>query len=545
MIRSGDRVPPGGDFQYRDPQWDKTRNPSIQSVRESFVGDVRPALIATLVAVALILLIASANVAALVLGQIDARANEIGMRATLGATRQRLMQQLVIESLLLGGLAGVTGAVLAAGGFTVLLQSLPLGVLADTAQLDWRVFWSAMIAALCASALVAVIPAVTLWRGGSLQSVLATTRTGGVGSRGGSLESALVVGQVALAVLLAAGAGLLIRSVANLRELDPGITLDRAVVIDATMPARMTMDQRKRAVEAVLPSLAALPGAQHVAASQRLPLRSSGYNFGIAIRGRGDLNQTTAFRMVTDDYFAAAGMTIRRGRNFSPSDRASSERVVVINEALAAKFFPHEEPVGQVIVTFGDSGERIVGVVSNAAEARLRDGAVPARYMLSQQLPFVPEQVSLVVRTSDTNVAPLAQAARRTIEQERRDLAVQETTTLQAIFDSSLGPVGRVVTLVTMLTMLALALGAVGVYGVISHFVQRRSREFGIRLALGQSPSAHRPANRRARRRPGRARWRDWHYHGVAVGLAPRIDALRRRSNRSASRWRGPWLSSW
>ena len=476
-------------FQYLDPQWDKTRSPSIESVREYFVGDVRPALIATLVAVALILLIASANVAALVLGQIDARANELGMRAALGATRQRLIQQLLIESLLLGGLAGVTGAAIAAGGFTVLLQSLPLGVLADTAQLDWRVFWSAMIAAMSASVIVAVVPGVALWRGGSLQTVLATTRTGGVGPRGGLLESALVVGQVALAVLLCAGAGLLIRSVVNLRALESGIKTDRAVVIDATLPARLTLDQRKLAIDAVLRELAALPGVQHVAATQRLPLRSSGYNFGIAVRGRGNLNQTTAFRMVTEDYFAAMGMTVRRGRNFSPSDRTSSERVVVINEALAAKFFPNEEPIGQVIVTFGDSGERIIGVVSNAAEARLIDGAVPARYVLSQQMPIVPEQVSLVVRTSDTNVAPLMQAARRTIEQERRDLAVQETTTLQAVFDMSVGPVGQVVMLVTLLTVLALALGAVGVYGVISHFVQRRSREFGIRLALGQSPT--------------------------------------------------------
>jgi predicted permease len=476
-------------FQYRDPQWDKTRHPSIQSVREYFVGDVRPALIATLVAVALILLIASANVAALVLGQVDARANEIGMRATLGATRQRLIQQLVIESLLLGGLAGVTGAAIAAGGFTMLLQSLPLGVLADTAHLDWRVFWAAMIAATSASALVAVVPAVALWRGGSLQTVLATSRTGGVGSRSGSLESVLVVGQVALAVLLAAGAALLIRSVVNLRALEPGIRTDRAVVIDATLPARLTLDERKLAIDAAVRQLAALPGVQHVAATQKLPLRTSGYNFGIAIRGRGSLNQTTAIRMVTEDYFAAMGMTIRRGRNFSPSDRTSSERVVVINEALAAKFFPFEEPIGQVIVTFGDAGERIIGVVSNAAEARLIDGAVPARYVLSQQLPIVPEQVSLVVRTSDTNVVPLLQAARRTIEHERRDLAVQETTTLQAIFDRSVGPVGQVVMLVALLTLLALALGAVGVYGVISHFVQRRSREFGIRLALGQSPS--------------------------------------------------------
>ena len=476
-------------FQYPDPQWDKTRHPSIEPIRDYFVGDVRPALIATVVAVAVILLIASANVAALVLGQIDARANEIGMRATLGATRQRLIQQLLTESLLLGGLAGVTGAAIAAGGFTLLLQSLPLGVLADTATLDWRVFWSAMIAAMLASALVAVIPAITLWRGGSLQSVLATTRTGGVGSRGGSLESALVVGQVALAVLVAAGAALLIRSVVNLRALDPGIKTDRAVVIDANLPTRLSLAQRKLVIDAVLPALAALPGVQHVAATQRLPLRSSGYNFGISIRGRGNLNQTTAFRMVTEDYFAAMGMTIRRGRSFSSSDRPSSERVVVINEALAAKFFPNEEPIGQVIVTFGDAGERIIGVVSNAAEGRLIDGAVPARYVLSHQMPIVPEQISLVVRTSDTNVAPLVQAARRTIEQERRDLAVQETTTLQAVFDLSVGPVGQVVTLMTLLTMLALMLGAVGVYGVISHFVQRRSREFGIRLALGQNPS--------------------------------------------------------
>jgi hypothetical protein len=289
--------------------------------------------------------------------------------------------------------------------------------------------------------------------------------------------------------LLAAGAGLLIRSVVNLRALDPGIKTDRAVVIDANMPTRLSLDQRKLVIDAVLRALAALPGVEHVAATQRLPLRSNGYNFGIGIRGRGNLNQTTAFRMVTEDYFAAMGMTIRRGRSFAPSDRLSSERVVVINEALAAKFFPNEEPIGQVIVTFGDAGERIIGVVSNAAEGRRLDGLVPARYMLSQQMPIVPEPISLVVRTSGTNLAPLVQAARRTIEQERRDLAVQETTTLQAIFDASVGPAGQVVTLLTLLAMLALILGAVGVYGVISHFVQRRSREFGIRLALGQSPS--------------------------------------------------------
>ena len=192
-------------FQYPNPQWDKTRNPSIRSAREFFVGDVKPALMATLTAMAVILLIACANVAALMLGQVDARATEIGVRAALGATRQRLIQQLLAESLLLGAVAGAIGAVLAVAGFQVLLQALPLGVLADTAHLDWRVFWASMTAALAAAVLVAAVPGAALWRGANLQAVLATTRTGGVGTRGGALESALVVGQVALAVLLAAG----------------------------------------------------------------------------------------------------------------------------------------------------------------------------------------------------------------------------------------------------------------------------------------------------------------------------------------------------
>ena len=351
-------------FQYRNPQWDKTRNPSIESAREFFVGDVKPALVATLSAMAVILLIACANVAALMLGQVDARANEVGVRAALGATRQRLIQQLLAESLLLGAVAGAIGAVLAVAGFHLLLQALPLGALADTARLDWRVFWASMTAALAASVLVAAVPGTALWRGVNLQSVLATTRTGGVGTRGGTLESALVVTQMALAVLLAAGAGLLIRSVVNLRAIDPGVDVDGVVVVDTTMPGRLTMEQRRLAVDTVVTALRALPGVQSAAAAQKLPLRLSGDNWNLAIRGRGALNATTAMRFVTHDYFTVMGMTVRGGRDFSASDRAGSERVVIVNEALAAKFFPNEDPIGQVLQTLDEKGERIIGVVS-------------------------------------------------------------------------------------------------------------------------------------------------------------------------------------
>jgi putative ABC transport system permease protein len=477
-------------FQYPNPQWDPTRAPSITPAREFFVGDVRPSLVATLAAMGVILLIACANVAALMLGQVDARATETAVRAALGANRQRLIQQLVMESLLIGLLAGAAGAVLAVVSFGLLTRSLPLGALAETAQLDWTVFWASMAAALLAAALVAIVPGAALWRGSSLQSTMATTRTGGISGRGGRLEGGLVVAQMALAVLLAAGAGLLIRSVSNLRAIDPGLDVDGLVVVDATMPTRLTAAERRRAIEEILPSLQALPGVKAVAAAQKLPLRGSGDNWGIGIRGKPDLDATTAFRMVTRDYFATLRIPIKSGRDFGPSDREGSERVVIINEAAAAKFFPGEDPVGRVLQTFDEQGERIIGVAGNAAEAKLTDAPVPARYMLYDHVPPVWHQVSFVLRTDDEDRIPvLMDAARSTIARDGGQLAVQEMTTMRNVFDLAMGPAAQVVTLLGLLAALALVLGAVGVYGVISHYVGRRSRDYGIRIALGQQPS--------------------------------------------------------
>jgi putative ABC transport system permease protein len=475
-------------FQYPNPQWDKTRNPSIESARQFLVGDVRPSLLATLAAMAAILLIACANVASLMLGQLDARATDIALRAALGANRRRLIQQLGVESLLIGILAGILGALLAVIGFGVLVGALPLGALAESARLDWTVFGTSMIAALLAALLVAVLPGVALWRGSSLQTMLSTTRTGGVGNRGGRLEGSLVVAQMALAVLLASGAGLLIRSVANLRAIDPGLRPDGVAVIDATMPVRLTAEERRRAILTVLPALEGVAGVRSVAAAQKLPLRGSGDNWGISIVGRPPANATTAFRMVTPGYFGTLGIPVKRGRDFLPSDREGSDPVVIINEALAAKFFPGEDPLGKLLQTDSQIQERIVGIVGNTAEASLTDAPVPARYMLYQQIPIVSNQVSFVLRTEALDPTAILTDARSAIARESSQLAVQQMTTMRNIFDLALGPTGQVVTLVSILAGLALVLGAVGVYGVISHYVVRRAREYGIRIALGQQP---------------------------------------------------------
>ena len=479
-------------FQYPPGEWDKTRAPAITPVREYLVGDVRPSLAATFVAMALILLIACVNVAALMLGQIGSRSNEMAVRAALGAGRRRLVQQLAAEALIVGMLAGAIGALLAAASFGLLVRSLPLGALAESATLDWTLFWSAMAVALLASALVALVPSLALWRA-SLNATLASARTGGISPRGGRLEGGLVVAQIALAVILAAGAGLLIRSVTNLRAIDAGVGVAGVAVLDATVPTQLNADERRRLYLNALTSLQAMPGVRAAAATQRLPLRGSSDNWGVSIPSRPDVTgQTTAVRIVTHDYFETLGIRVRAGRGFLPTDRPGTERVVVVNETLATRYFAGEDPIGRVLNTgFDASGERIVGVVEDVAEARLTDPPGPARYMLYEQVPgaILPATTFVLRAQGDVDVPALIAAARGTLARDAPRLAVSRVSTLQMVFDEAVGPAGQVVTLVSLLAVLALVLGAIGVYGMISHFVTRRTRAYGIRIALGLPPA--------------------------------------------------------
>jgi putative ABC transport system permease protein len=479
----------GQNFQY-PPQWDKTTNPGITPVREYLIGDVSPAVVATLVAMALILLIACVNVAALMLGQVSGRSTELAVRTALGANRGRLALQLLIESLLIGLAAGVAGALLAASGFHLLVSSLPLGALAEAARLDWTLFVAAVAVALTAGALVAAVPSFALWRG-NLQQTMATTRTGGISARGGRLEGTLVVAQIALAVMLAAGAGLLIRSVGHLRAVSAGIDVEGVAVLEATTPAQMPAAAIRQAILDGVTALESMPGVRAAGATQKIPLTGSGHNWGITVRGRPDLGpSTTAFRMVSRGYLQALGMPVLRGRTFEASDREGTERVVVINEALAAKYFPGEDPIRRVIGTFNDEGERIVGVVGNAAEAALTDPPVPARYLLYEQVPVAMPGVVFVLRAARPEGLPgLLQGARAALQRDAPQLAVQRVTTMETIFETAMGPAGQIVTLLSLLAGLALLLGAIGVYGAIAHFVGRRTREYGICIALGLRPS--------------------------------------------------------
>lgn len=481
----------GERFTYPEGEWDKLRAPAVTPLREHLVGNVQPAIAATFMAVLLILTIACVNVAALMLGQLTGRNTELATRAALGAGRQRLMQQVVAESLVIGALSGGVGALLAVSGFEVLVRSLPLGALAEAASLDWTLFLAALVIAVVAAAAVGLVPGIAMWRA-NLQAAIATTRTAGISGRGGRLESGLVVAQIALAVLLAAGAGLLLQSVANLRAIDPGIDVSAVAAIDATVPGELGPLERRQAYLDALRALESVPGARQVAAAQRIPLLGSSDNWGFGIDGRADVEGAySSFRIVSHDYLDVMGIEVRRGRGFTPGDRERAERVVLINERFARRYFPDADPIGRVLHTgFDEQGERIIGIVNDVAENGLTDPLAPARYMLYEQLTggFL-SQTTFVVRTdSPGETAAVAQAVRAALQRDAPRLAVHNVTTMQAVFDRALGPAGQVVTLVTLLAALALVLGAIGVYGAIAHFVTRRSRDYGIQIALGLRP---------------------------------------------------------
>ena len=473
-------------FQYTE-QWDKTANPSVDPLRDELLGDMRPALIATLIAMGLILLIACANVSALMLGQVEGRASEMAVRSALGATRRRIIQQLVVEALLLGVAAGLAGAGLAAAGFDVLAHALPIGTWADAAAFDWSIFAVALAIAIIAVLLVVLVPTVSFWRG-DVREGLHRARTGGIQGRGGRLERGLVVTQVAIAMLIASGAALLVRSVTNLYAIDPGLEADGVAVIDAVASAELSAAERAQSIDALIAELGQLPGVRSSGAAMKLPLRGPGHSFNITVQGRSDLPpSTTYFRFVTRDYFETMGIRVLAGRDFDiPDQPGAAELPVVINQALADKFFAGENPIGRVLGGGVAAPQRVIGVVENVAEGNLVGEAQPARYFLGGTVDWWSPAVALVIRTTRPGDATaVLDRARRTVQRVAPRYAVQSTTTMSRVFDQAVGPARQVLSLLGVLSVLALVLGAIGIYGVISHFASRRKRDWAIRVALG------------------------------------------------------------
>jgi putative ABC transport system permease protein len=478
----------GEHFSYPDPRWDRTRDARLTPLDRALLGRSRPALHLALAATALILLIACANVSTMLLGRLRARHAELAVRSALGAGRTRLARQLVTESVVLAGLGAVFGVAVAAGAFRVLVSTLPLVPgLRESLTLDGSVLGAGVVLALAAGLAAGLGPLVALvstdLRSGMLD------RSGGGAGVAVRLESGMVVAEVALAVVLVTGAGLLIESVRRMHALDPGFDPSGVIAIDVVQGSGdFGMSERARNLVELGRRAEVLPWVVAAGSIQQPPLAGSGWNFGLRIEDQPEVEEATLYRMVTPGYFETMGIRVLRGRGFGSADAAEDVPGVVINQAMAERYWPGEDPIGRRVSTGVDERwATVIGVVADVRIGGFREPVRPARYMLAEQIAFTTNQHTLVVRTNDANSTRIAELRALVGELDPR-IAVARVDDMEERVLEAMGEARELMILLSLLGGLALLLGAVGTYGVVSHWVARRSRTWGILLALGSEP---------------------------------------------------------